>query len=79
MARRGALALSAACLLLAARGLFAHGDHAAHDDTASDVADLAGRNATGRAVLAGDGVAIKWALNSDDDSITFHVSASEPS
>lgn len=80
--RRGALALAAACCLLAARGLLAHGDHgdhAPHDDSASDSADLGGRNATGRAVLAGDGVSMSWALNAADASITFHVTASEPS
>jgi hypothetical protein len=81
MRRRAAAALLfGACALFAARGLYAHGDHAdAPDGAATDAADLGGRNATGRAVLAGGGVALKWALNADDQSVTFYAKASEPS
>ena len=78
--RAAALLLCVACVLVASRGLYAHGDHAAAaDGAATDAADLGGRNATGRAVLAGGGVALKWALNAAEQSVTFYAKASEPS
>ena len=78
--RAAALLLCAACVLVAARGLYAHGDHAnASDGAATDAADLGGRNATGHAVLAGGGVSLKWALNTAEQSVTFYAKASEPS